>query len=261
MPQVTNGAASAGVFAAPPASGTVAGESNAIGINGPALHFPAMSLRMPTLQLPSITRFRSGARMRIDAAEAPFVSAGQAPVVAAAPMASMNAPLMAPLAAVPSQTLAVGPPAQPASDCPDADISPQELLQALQMLRQAKKSSSAAAPSSDTKCGSGTDKAGLESRLNSLESREQELLEQLKSLEKLLNQQATSPPLVFPPTETDTGSPRTGPPRRLPQTVTEAAVHANSFEHVQQSGYLAPISTLPRATRKAAPIIERLPSP
>lgn len=261
LPPAASYPSASGVFAAPPASGTVAGESNAIGLNGPALHFPAMSLRMPTLQLPSLTRFRSGARMRIDAAEAPFVAQGQAPMFAAAPVPAMSTPLMAPMAVAPSPSPVVSPPAQPASDCPDADFSPQELLQALEMIRQSKQSPAAAAPSADGKCGSGPNKAGLESRLKSLESREQELLDQLKMLEKLINQQAASTPQAASRSEAEPRVPITGSPRRLPQTVTESAIPAESFEHVRHSSYLAPVSRSPRVPSENDPNIERLPMP
>ena len=70
QPQV---AAPQGAFAAPPRTGAVAGESQAPGMTGMAIHFPAFSLRLPTIQLPGFTRFRTDAQMYVDASQAPYV--------------------------------------------------------------------------------------------------------------------------------------------------------------------------------------------
>lgn len=62
-----------GAFAAPPRTGTTAGESRALGVEGLGIHIPAMSLRLPTITLPTFVRHRREARLMIDAQEAPFV--------------------------------------------------------------------------------------------------------------------------------------------------------------------------------------------
>ncbi len=66
-------AAPQGVFVAPPRSGVTEEGNRSYGLRGFALHFPAMSLRLPTLELPTLARYRSNARMRLDEATAPFV--------------------------------------------------------------------------------------------------------------------------------------------------------------------------------------------
>ncbi len=62
-----------GGFAAPHRTGTAAGETRSFGIEGFGVHIPSMSIRMPTLQLPGIVRYRREPRMLIDSSEAPFV--------------------------------------------------------------------------------------------------------------------------------------------------------------------------------------------
>jgi hypothetical protein len=79
-----------GTFAQPPATGTVRGPVNQVGIEGAELRFPEMSLRLPSLRLPTLSRFRQDARMDIDNARAPFVSSPTAmPVAAPTAMAAM----------------------------------------------------------------------------------------------------------------------------------------------------------------------------
>lgn len=74
QPPLPAGAAGeAGAFAAPPRTGTAVGESRSLGVEGFGLHIPAMTLRMPTLQLPGFVRYRREPRMLIDAAEAGYV--------------------------------------------------------------------------------------------------------------------------------------------------------------------------------------------
>ncbi len=79
-----------GYFAAPPQNGTVAGGSNTVAVEGFALHFPALTLKLPTVQLPSLTRVRTPPRMYVDQAQAPYVPYASAP--AAAPFAVQRMP-------------------------------------------------------------------------------------------------------------------------------------------------------------------------
>src|SRR5687768_15981127 len=74
-PQQAPPQAPPGYFAAPPQSGPVAGESQSVGVEGFAIHFPAMSLKLPTLQLPSVFRMRHNPRMMLEQSNAPFVQA------------------------------------------------------------------------------------------------------------------------------------------------------------------------------------------
>lgn len=270
--------AAPGVFAAPPASGTVSGESTAIGINGPALHFPAMSLRMPSLQLPSLTRYRSGARMRLDAADAPFVSAGQASVVAAAPVTAVAAPVLAPQA----MTLPTAPPAAPATPqappCKPAEqaasITPDELQQAIEMIRRARQPSSEPLNSGSPNCSSKNDQSGLNRRLQSLEAREQELIGQLHVLEEAL--QRLTVPASTDGDQTSIDQPSSqrmrGAPRRLPEPIASTGQNLpdDAVHHVMPANYGAIYQTqyltTPKINQQSPPAsrqpkIERLPPP
>ncbi len=62
-----------GQFVAPQASGTVKGGGNSVGVEGMSLHFPALTLRLPSLHLPHMFRLRKGARMLMDPSTAPYV--------------------------------------------------------------------------------------------------------------------------------------------------------------------------------------------
>ncbi len=73
-PEAGPGGGPGGVFQAPPRTGTVVGPTRSIGVRGLALHFPELTLRLPTLELPSLSRYHSGSRMEIESAVAPFVS-------------------------------------------------------------------------------------------------------------------------------------------------------------------------------------------
>ncbi|MCB9875247.1 MAG: hypothetical protein H6821_13820 [Planctomycetaceae bacterium] len=75
-----------GYYASPPPNGTFAGPARSVGIDGFALHFPAMSLRLPTLQFPSFFKTRSQAKVLMDAAQAPFVEQQQ-PIAVGSPVA------------------------------------------------------------------------------------------------------------------------------------------------------------------------------
>lgn len=61
-----------GAYVAPPRSGIEFGESRGFSVEGPALHFPAFTLRMPVLLMPCVTRVRRGAHMVIEEAKAPY---------------------------------------------------------------------------------------------------------------------------------------------------------------------------------------------
>jgi hypothetical protein len=62
-----------GGFAAPPRGGTAQGEANGLGFEGMAIHFPAMTLRMPSVQMPTMHRFRRNAQMSLPETIAPFL--------------------------------------------------------------------------------------------------------------------------------------------------------------------------------------------
>ncbi|MBI2477996.1 MAG: hypothetical protein HYV60_04920, partial [Planctomycetia bacterium] len=75
-----------GYYASPPPNGTFAGPARSVGVEGFALHFPAMSLKLPTLQMPSFFNMRSQAKVLIDAAQAPYVEQQQ-PIAVGSPIA------------------------------------------------------------------------------------------------------------------------------------------------------------------------------
>jgi len=64
-----------GAYAAPPRSGTREGATGGVGINGPSIELPAISLKLPTIRIPGLTRFTTPAHMRVKEAEAPLVGA------------------------------------------------------------------------------------------------------------------------------------------------------------------------------------------
>lgn len=63
----------AGAFAAPPPTGDVAGESTALGLRGMALRFPAVSMELPTLQLPCLIRYRREPERILTETRAPYI--------------------------------------------------------------------------------------------------------------------------------------------------------------------------------------------
>lgn len=75
-----------GYYAAPPANGTYAGASNSVGVEGMALHFPAMSLKLPTLQFPSLFNLRTPPKMLMAPGQAPYIE-HQQPKGVGAPVA------------------------------------------------------------------------------------------------------------------------------------------------------------------------------
>jgi hypothetical protein len=62
-----------GMFVAPPQTGTVYGAAESTVLRGAAIHLPSISIRMPSLELPSVQRTRQDARMELDRASAPFM--------------------------------------------------------------------------------------------------------------------------------------------------------------------------------------------
>lgn len=67
-------AAPARNFLRAPGTGQTAGESNSIGLRGITLHIPEMRIGLPTLELPSLMRFRREAEMVFDHARGPLVN-------------------------------------------------------------------------------------------------------------------------------------------------------------------------------------------
>ncbi len=127
-----------GAFASPPRSGMVAGESESVGLSGGALHIPSMSLRLPTLQLPCLTRYRREAHMVMDTTEAPWVnerrreySIDAGPEIAGVLERAQIAPERAPEAAKAPEKQSCAP--QPPPPC-DAELM--RLRQREQMLEQ-----------------------------------------------------------------------------------------------------------------------------
>lgn len=90
-----------GVFVQPPPSGTVRGPVDQTGIEGASLTFPEVTIRMPSLRFPALSRFRSNARMELDRQSAPFVEQPAAPMQAAPAAAPAQAPPAAPVYAPP----------------------------------------------------------------------------------------------------------------------------------------------------------------
>ena len=64
-------------FAAPPPSGTREGATGGVGINGLSIELPAMSLKLPTIRIPGLTRFTTPPHMRIKDTIAPLVDAAR----------------------------------------------------------------------------------------------------------------------------------------------------------------------------------------
>lgn len=64
----------AGSYVAPPATGEVAGESRSMGVRGLGIRIPEIRLELPTVQLPSLVKFRRGPEMHIESGRAPFVN-------------------------------------------------------------------------------------------------------------------------------------------------------------------------------------------
>lgn len=130
------------LFAAPPASGEISGETGGYGVRGFSLRIPESHIQMPTLQFPSLVRFRRNPEMHVDGGRAPLVSgvpAAYAPLAAAGQMVvtpQSAAPAAAP--AKPNPTTAA--PASPPDCCvppmvPPAQSSNDDLVNELQIAR------------------------------------------------------------------------------------------------------------------------------
>ena len=65
-----------GFYQAPPRSGAIQGPTRMAGLNFGAITLPEIRLRLPSIELPSRYRAQQGARMRIEAADAQWVSTG-----------------------------------------------------------------------------------------------------------------------------------------------------------------------------------------
>jgi hypothetical protein len=63
-----------GAFVVGPANGEVSGESNSLGLRMGTLRFPEVQLALPTVQLPSLIRFRKNAAMHTESTTAPYVT-------------------------------------------------------------------------------------------------------------------------------------------------------------------------------------------
>jgi hypothetical protein len=109
-------AAAPAQFQAPAPSGQIAGASNSVGLRGLEIHFPELRFALPTLQLPSLVKFRREPHMQLDSASAPMIAPASAAAAAApagyAPQAYAAAPYgYAPATAAPAS-------AAPASAAP-----------------------------------------------------------------------------------------------------------------------------------------------
>lgn len=75
-PEMPNQPVETGVYLAPPRSGVMRGPMSFRGVEGASITFPELRLKLPSIQLPSCFHDRSGARMTIDSAVAPWESHG-----------------------------------------------------------------------------------------------------------------------------------------------------------------------------------------
>lgn len=100
------------VFQTPQATSDVSGPSESVGIRGFGIRFPEANLQLPTIQLPSVVRYRRGSEAHFESARAPQI-AGMAAVpsqIAPGGPAIPVAPASAPMAPQPP-----APPAAPAA--------------------------------------------------------------------------------------------------------------------------------------------------
>ena len=84
----------AGAFVAPPQAGSVVSQQSSRGIRGMRLRFPALTLELPTLEMPSIFHRGRGVHMEVDGATANYVAGAgvnpgmMQPAMTSMPMAS-----------------------------------------------------------------------------------------------------------------------------------------------------------------------------
>lgn len=93
-----------GNFLRGPATGQAAGESRSLGFRGPSIRVPAFTLSLPTIELPSLVKFRRNPEMHFDSATGAWTPApvaefanvptpSPAPPAAPAPAAPAPAPI------------------------------------------------------------------------------------------------------------------------------------------------------------------------
>jgi hypothetical protein len=133
------------VFSAPPPSGQISGESNSIGMQGLGIHFPEFTLQFPTIQLPSMVRYRRNPEMQIDRSRAPMVAGAPALYAPLATSAQAAAPQSAPAAPQPKSAPARSAPAVECVPPPPAPPCGEARLDAglIEELRQARRELSA----------------------------------------------------------------------------------------------------------------------
>lgn len=153
-------AAPPGMFQQPPASGAVYAPVEQSVVEGASITFPALTLRLPSIRFPAMSRSRTNARMEIEAASAPYMqSAPLAPYAVAAPTYA-------------------SPPAAPPQQAPP---TPQEAPRA---------------PSCDAPRAPACDHAALQQRLRELETVEQRLVTRIGQLQGSLDMRAGGPGLI-----------------------------------------------------------------
>jgi hypothetical protein len=172
-------AAPQGMFVQPPASGVVRGPVERRGLEGLSITFHGCTLRLPSIQLPALSRSRTPARMDIDAASAPYVEGYPAAAAAMSPVAMAPQMMMAPPMQVQQPPRQEPPPMAPPAAPPeapscDAPRSPQQ------------------APGCDAYYSK---QAALEERLRQVELAEQRLAARLAELQQISQRIAGQVPL------------------------------------------------------------------
>ncbi|MCA9222219.1 MAG: hypothetical protein KDA71_17945 [Planctomycetales bacterium] len=85
-----------GFFQAGPRVGVSEGATTTTGVRGGGITFPEMHLRLPTIHLPCLVKYRHHAKMRVEASDAPWVSTGFENVAANRGVVASRAPVPAP---------------------------------------------------------------------------------------------------------------------------------------------------------------------
>ena len=156
------------MFVAPPATGTVIGASEGVGVQGMEITFPEARLRLPSLSFPTFFRSRTNARMMTEGGAAPYVAGYPAAIAAGMPVAALPSAAM------------LG----------SANVAGGGGVQA---------QGSGGAQAQGQSC---TSAAGLESKLQQIEAAEDRLNRKLEQLQKCLEQLQTSqnqPPPGYQP--------------------------------------------------------------